>query len=271
MTRFLVVPQWQGSPSSRAMQLIDGAEALAGDLPRASCTRIDVPLEAGDAGGTRSRRLSSVSRTRDQMAAAIDGFPPDEPFVVVGGDCSIAVPAVAAAAMRHAGVAVVWFDAHADLHSPETSPSGALSGMALRNLFEDGDLPSAGVDAQRVVLAGARDMDHAEHELAAASAVRVLTVADLADPEALVAAVADTGADALYIHIDVDVLDPAALTGVAMPVPFGMQLPELTAAIGALRDRMPVIGASICGFAPASPAAAVDDLGTILRIIGAVA
>ena len=43
MTRFVVAPQWQGSPSARAMRLIDGAEAIAGDLPRSALTRIEVP------------------------------------------------------------------------------------------------------------------------------------------------------------------------------------------------------------------------------------
>ena len=60
MTRFIVVPQWQGSASTRAMQLIDGAEQIAGDLPRSACTRVDVPLEAGEALGTATRRLSSL-------------------------------------------------------------------------------------------------------------------------------------------------------------------------------------------------------------------
>jgi arginase len=43
MTRFFVVPQWQGSPAARAMHLVDGAEAIAGDLPRASTARVEVP------------------------------------------------------------------------------------------------------------------------------------------------------------------------------------------------------------------------------------
>ncbi len=59
MARFIVAPQWQGSSSSRAMQLIDGAEAIAGDLPRGSTTVLDAPTEAGDAQGTRVHRLSA--------------------------------------------------------------------------------------------------------------------------------------------------------------------------------------------------------------------
>ena len=62
MTRFLVVPQWQGSPAARAMHLVDGAEAIAGDLPRASTARVEVPASAGEALGTGIRRYSALAR-----------------------------------------------------------------------------------------------------------------------------------------------------------------------------------------------------------------
>ena len=48
MAHFVIAPQWQGSGSARAMQLIDGAEAIAGDLPASACTRLEVPVEAGE-------------------------------------------------------------------------------------------------------------------------------------------------------------------------------------------------------------------------------
>lgn len=275
MTRFVVVPQWQGSPAARAMLLIDGAEAIAGDLPRASSTRIDVPLEAGESLGSPVRRLSSLTRIRDLVAAELadraesDG---DQPTVVIGGDCGVAVPAVAHAATLHPGMAVVWFDAHGDLHSPDTSPSGAFAGMALRAVFGDGELSAGGaVTADRVILAGAREFEDAEAALVAATGLRVLGVADLADPEALADAVAATGADAVYIHVDLDVLDPAVMTGLTSAVPFGLAVADVTASVAALRARLPLAGASVCGFAPATPAAAVDDLGSILRIVGALA
>jgi len=72
MTRYLVVPQWQGSPSSRAMQLIDGAHAIAGDLPRSSTTVLDVPMEAGEALGTGIHRLSALQRVRGLVADALE-------------------------------------------------------------------------------------------------------------------------------------------------------------------------------------------------------
>ena len=57
MTRFLIVPQWQGSPVARAMHLVDGAEAIAGDLPRARTVRVEVPTSAGEALDTGIRQI----------------------------------------------------------------------------------------------------------------------------------------------------------------------------------------------------------------------
>lgn len=266
MTRFLVVPQWQGSPSTRAMQLIDGAEAIAGDLPRSATTVIEVPTEAGEELGTGIRRFSTIIRIAEDLSAALAASA--EPAIVIGGDCGVAIPAVAHAASTHDGLVVVWFDAHADLHSPQSSPSGAVAGMALRACFDPLALPSGGVEPGRTVLAGAREFDDAEWSLVQSAELVTLTVADLADPA--VAAKAVAGAPAVYVHIDLDVLDPAVLAGLAMPVPFGLSLEQLTGAIAAIRRVAPLAGASIAGFAPSSPAAATEDLGTILRILGAL-
>lgn len=273
MTRFVIVPQWQGSPSTRAMQLVDGAEAIAGDLPRAACLTVPVPVEAGEAQDTGVHRFSAVRRTRESLDDAL--APLTEPALVIGGDCGVAVGGIAHAARRHPGLAVVWFDAHPDLHTPDTSPSGAFAGMALRAVLGEGAdglvLAPGVVPAGRIVLAGARSYDLDEELAVGGYGLRTVEIAALADPDALATAVRETGATAVYVHVDLDVLDPAAVTGVTSPVPFGAPVTEVTAALGRLRAAMPLAGASITGFAPSSPAAAVDDLGAILRIVGALA
>lgn len=273
MTRFIVVPQWQGSPSSRAMQLIDGALAIAGDLPRAATTVIDVPMEAGESLGTGIHRLSALLRVRGLLAEALAGR--SEPVLTIGGDCGIALAPVAHAASRAPGLVVVWIDAHPDLNAPESSPSGAFSGMALRAVLGDGAqglaLEPGLVAPSRVVLAGARSFDVAEEEFVADSGVEVVSVSALADPDSLADAVRATGGDAVYVHVDVDALDPSVITGNAHPEPFGVAVADLTAAITRLRAEFPLAGASIAGYSPASPAAAPDDLGVILRIVGALA
>jgi arginase len=273
MARFVIVPQWQGSPSSRAMQLIDGAQAIAGDLPRASCTTVEIPLEAGESVETGVLRFSTLRRTRELVDLEL--APLTEPVMLIGGDCGVAVGAVGHAARRHPDLAVVWLDAHPDLHTPDSSPSGAFSGMALRAILGDGAdglvLEAGAVGRERLVLAGAREYELAEEQTAAALALSVIDASELSDHDALAAAVVATGAAALYIHVDLDVLDPAAMSGVTASVPFGVSLPDLLTSISRARAALPLVGSSITGFAPPSPTAAVDDLGTILRIVGALA
>ncbi|AZH78192.1 MULTISPECIES: arginase family protein [Microbacterium] len=268
MVRFLVIPQWQGSPAARAMLLVDGASAIAGDLPRAATTVLEVPVEAGESLGTGVRRLSALLRTRELVHGHIDAGN----TVVIGGDCSVTVAALDALPGGTDDLALVWCDAHGDLHTPDTSPSGAFSGMALRAVLGDGEpqlVLSPALAPDRVVTVGMRALDDPEVEQL--QPLRNLTVADLERPESLLDAVRATGATRVWVHIDVDVLDPAELAGVSSPAPFGLSPAALSAAIRALRSEIPLAGATIAGFAPRSPADAVDDLGALLRLVGAVA
>lgn len=273
MASFLVVPQWQGSASTRAMRLVDGAEAIRGDLPSSATTTVEVPAEAGDAQDTGVRRYASVATTAERIRETLLGR--TDPVITIGGDCGVEFAAVGHA-VRTAPqpVAVVWFDAHPDANTPATSPSGAFCGMVLSAVLGRGvGLLSASADErvpdERVVLAGARSADPGELEALLERGARHLPV-DALDPEALVAAVEATGAGAVYVHIDLDVLDPGDLSGLFDPVPFGVPAARLVACLEALRARFPLAGAGLTSFAPASPAAAVDDLPTILRIVGAL-
>ena len=282
---FLVMPEWQGSPSSRAMQLAEGAELLRGDLPTAATRDVPVPLEAGDAMGSPVARLSSLLGARRAAAAALaeaadagDGATP----IIVGGDCATSVAGLEFAVRRHGAerLAVLWCDAHPDLQHPSTSPSGAASGMALRHALGEGDedLASAHpLDPGRLLLLGARAADPEEDEAIERLGLAALPVMDPDapdDPGALAAAVADRlaelGASRLYVHVDLDVLDPAEFAAVHSPVPFGLSVAQLTAAIRAAVATLPLAGASICEFAPADAAAGADDLPTVLRLLAAL-
>ncbi|WP_279367513.1 arginase family protein [Microbacterium testaceum] len=270
MTRFIVAPQWQGSSSSRAMQLVDGAEAIAGDLPRASTTVLAAPTEAGDAQGSRVQRLSAIVRMRDRIEEAVRAS--DETAVVVGGDCGVALGAVSAIAGDD--LAVVWIDAHPDLNTPESSPSGAFTGMVLRAIAGEGeDLVrlDPGIAPSRLVLVATRAWDPEEEAFAAGHGITVVRADELSSPDALADAVAATGATRTHVHIDLDALDPADIAGVAQAVPFGARTADVVASVRRLRERLPMAGATLTEFSPSSPAAAVDDLGTILRLIGALA
>ncbi|MFF1877769.1 arginase family protein [Leifsonia sp. NPDC058230] len=272
---FLVVPQWQGSGSSRAMRLIDGAEAIRGDLPSTATTVLAVPASAGDSLGTGVHRFSSLVSIRDAAAAELMVL--ESPVVTVGGDCAADLASVqhVVASREPGSVALVWFDAHGDLNTPESSPSGAFHGMVLRALLGEGPegLASTGaalLAADKLVLAGTRALDDGEDAYVTEAGVRMLTAESLASPRELVDAVAATGAEAVYLHIDLDVLDPATMSGIGYPEPFGVQPEELADAIRALRSRFELAGAAITEFAPESPEAAEHDLPVILRLLGAL-
>jgi arginase len=170
---------------------------------------------------------------------------------------------------------VLWLDAHPDLNTPETSPSGGFGGMTLRAIAGEG-ADGLALDAEtrvppaRLVLGGIRAIDEEERRFIDEHGVAVLTVEDLSDPTLVIAALQDTGASQVFVHIDLDVLDPSALAGLSYPMPFGIDAATLAALLRAVVAAFPVAGAAIAGFAPASPDAAEDDLPTILRLVGAL-
>ncbi|MCU1550632.1 MAG: arginase family protein [Glaciihabitans sp.] len=249
---------------------MDGAAAIRGDLPSARTVVVDVPLEAGEAQDSRVSRFTSIQLVRDRQAqalASIEGL-----VVTVGGDCGVELAAVSRATDVDENVAVVWLDAHPDLNTPQSSPSAAFTGMVLRTLLGEGAsglVPARPLKPGNVVLVGAREFDEPEDSYVRDAGIRSLDVGD-ATSETVVDAVAATGATRIYIHIDVDVLDPADFAGQDSPVPFGLQAGALVELIRALRAKFDLIGAGLTEFAPASAEQAADDLPTILRIIAAL-
>lgn len=271
---FVVVPQWQGSVSSRAMSHADGATAILGDLPSSSTILVEVPAEAGESLGTGVHRYSTLLRVRNRTAEVLQHVP--DWALTIGGDCGTSVAAVAHASTRSSGdLAVLWLDAHPDLNTPESSPSGGFGGMTLRAIAGEG-ADGLALDAdtriapERLVLGGIRAIDEEERRFIDEHGVATLTVEDLSDPAVVIAALEATGASQVFVHIDLDVLDPSALAGLSYPMPFGIGAAELVTLIRAVAARFPLAGAAIAGFAPASPDAAEDDLPTILRLVGAL-
>jgi arginase len=268
---FMIVPQWQGSVSSRAMRLADGAEAVRADLPPSATVTVAVPLGAGSDQGSGVHRLTSLQRVRDESLSHLRQL--SAPVVTIGGDCGVSLaPVQHVLAEQGDSVAVVWFDSHPDLNTSESSPSGAFGGMVLRTLLGDGAAALVGtqhLQPNRVVLAGTRQPDPAEDEYLEASEIRVVPANEFT-PDALVAALRETGATSVYVHVDLDVLDPGEFSCLGAPVPFGLSVDTLIAAIKAVGAALPLAGATIAGFAPDSPEQADDALPAILRVIGAL-
>ena len=166
------------------------------------------------------------------LAAAL----PERPLVL-GGCCCAHVGAVEGLAARHGRVAIVWLDAHGDLNTPETSPSGNEWGMPLRMLIDAGT-----VQPDDVALVGARDLDPPEEEFIARAGVGLGTEA--IDP-------ALAGTDFVYVALDVDVLEPNGAVVPFMPTPGGTGADETVATLRRVAGAKPVAGAGITGLTAA--------------------
>jgi arginase len=255
------------------MRLVEGARSIQSDLPASRTHVIDVPLEAGDDQGSGVARLSSLQIVRDNQLRELSQLTAADPTawaLTIGGDCAVELASVGHS-IASGDVAVLWFDAHPDLHTPASSRTGAFHGMVLRTLLGEGDaslVPAVALPHERAVLVGTRALDDAEAAFVSESELTMLPPDVTA--ETLIDAIEATGATSIYIHIDLDVLDPAEISGVGFPEPFGITAVALVELIAAAKARFPLVGAGITEFAPADAEQILDDQPTILRLIGAL-
>ena len=197
-------------------------------------------IEPGEAARKYIRAISDVCRRLFETAGASHaaGAVP----LVLGGDHSLSagsVAATAAAAQRQGKrLGLLWIDAHGDMNTPDTSPSGNVHGMPLAALLgpEPGELSNIGgaspaIEAARTVLIGVRNLDHAERERVIASGVHVFTMKDV--DRLGMATVAEramelTGrdTDGLHVSFDLDVCDPGIAPGVGTAVKGGLSYRE---------------------------------------------
>jgi len=179
------------------------------------------------------QEIVAVAEELAETVAAIvkrGGFP-----LVLGGDHSVAIGTIAGLSRAGRRPGVIWMDAHADINSPETTPSGNVHGMPFavalgiaRAPFPDALRGSA--DARHGVLVGIRDVDEGEREHIKKSGVTALTIADvdrlgMAGVMERAIAVASRG-DGIHMSLDMDVLDPNEAPGVGTPVRGGVSYRE---------------------------------------------
>lgn len=264
------VPQWQGSASAAARRLVPGARLLADQIPVPHRVHPQVDVRSGGgetAGGVRD--LAVLEANLRAIRAALHRV--DEPVVVTaGGDCGVEVAPVERAHDRHGDrLAVVWFDAHGDLNTPASSPSGAFHGMVLRTLLGEGPetlRPARNLAPRQIILAGTRALDRDERRFVDDHRIRHLGVAELAEPSPLVEAVTATGADAVYVHIDLDVLDPDVFGSVGYPEPGGLSAHRLADAVRALGERFAIAGIGITEHQPADGSTGGDDAAVLAQL-----
>jgi arginase len=184
------------------------------------------------------------------------------------GRCASALATLPVIAKHRPDAKIVWFDAHADANTPQTTTTEYLGGMVLTGaagLWDSG--LGADLDLSRVVLVGARDIDPAERALIDAGRLKLVSVAD---DFALQLRQALAGS-AVYIHLDCDVLEPG-IVSTEFRVPGGLTIAQLRSAFDVLTESE-VIGLEIAEFESyepdgtimATPDALLDALESVIR------
>jgi arginase len=172
--------------------------------------------------------------TLSEQTLALAAELPDRPLIL-GGCCCAHVGAVEGLAARHERIAVVWLDAHGDLNTPESSPSGDAWGMPFRMLFESGAVAPA--DA---VLVGARNLDPPEEAFIVSSGLH--TGSDRIE-------YALEGTEGVYVAFDFDVLDPGEAASF-VPEPGGIPLAKAEAILAGVREHTTILGVGFSGLLP---------------------
>ena len=205
---------------------------------------IPTPLpETKGPGDPRKRYVKEIAKVcqrlfQTSLASLHEGALP----IVLGGDHSLGAGSVAATAAwmatRQRPLGVIWVDAHADINSPATSPSGNVHGMPLAALLGGephelsrigGDQPS--IRPEHTVLVGIRNLDDREKEIVKASGVHAFTMKDIdrlgiAEVMDRALAAASEGTGGVHVSFDLDVCDPAIAPGVGTPVKGGLDYRE---------------------------------------------
>jgi arginase len=175
---------------------------------------------------------------------------PERPLVL-GGCCCAHVGAVEGLAARHDRLGVVWLDAHGDLNTAESSPSGNAWGMPLRMLIDSG-----AVDATSVALVAARNLDPPEQEFIETTGIHT-------DAEAIERATAE--ADSVYVALDADAFDSEELCSF-MPEPGGLSIVAGESMLRELAKRKTIVGAGVSGLRP--DPRNVEPITRLVRALG---
>jgi len=186
----------------------------------------------------RARFLPEIHDTCELIAARVAEVTTRGALpLVLGGDHSVALGTLGGLASVHGAGGVLWIDAHSDINTPETSPSGNVHGMALAAAlglagpgFESEVWPLPAVDPKRVALVGTRLLDDGERRLLREAGVRVYSMSEV-DRIGIERAIRESldriaGGGFVHVSLDMDVLDPEIAPGVGTPVRGGLTYRE---------------------------------------------
>lgn len=212
-----------------------------------------------DLAGSRGCLLEAGGQVEDALSG-------QNTPVLLAAECSIALTTLPAVLRQRPGARVLWLDAHADFNTPDTSPSGYLGGMSLAGAcgLWDAGFATTGVPTEQVVLAGVRELDPPERVALEHSNVTVIGASPV---ETLVAVQNALDGAPVYVHLDLDVIDPESFPA-QFPAPGGLDPSKLYDVLDAVMDGCELIGLEVTAFeAPDDDAERHVAASTVMHVL----
>ncbi len=239
--------------SDRDAHGMAGAAALGERLGARAIGSVGEPRHTAWAEDLRSAR-GCLLEAGGQLD---DAFEAGRVPILLAGSCSVCVTTLPVVARHHPDAWVLWLDAHGDFLTPETTSSQFLGGMCLAGacgIWETG-FEGATLDPARVVMFGVRDLEGPERVLLETHGVGTVerpgALADLLDGRRV------------FIHLDLDVLDPDVLPA-SFPAPGGLQLDQLHRLLDLVAGACDVVGAEVTSAHPDQAEALAEVLAPLL-------
>ncbi|MED1713288.1 arginase [Bacillus paralicheniformis] len=205
--------------------------------------------EGGEPASEELRNLKAITKASAKLAETVDKIVASGAFpLVLGGDHSIAIGTLAGLVKHYQNLGVIWYDAHADLNTKETSPSGNIHGMPLAISLGIGHEGLTGIygketkiKAENIVIIGVRSLDDGEKELIRDKGIKVYTMHEI-DRLGMTRVMEETidylrgRTDGVHLSLDLDALDPNDAPGVGTPVAGGISYRESHLAMEMLEE-----------------------------------
>lgn len=228
-----------GPSAIRYAGVVERLEAIGHEVVDEGDLHIDAGLQA-EKSDSKLKNLKEVVQTNHQLAEKVASVLAEDRFpLVLGGDHSIAIGTLAGLATKYKNLGVIWYDAHADMNTDKTSPSGNIHGMPLAVSMGLGDerlvnLHHAGqkVKPENVIIIGARSIDLGERELIKELGMQVYTMHEIDKygmtkvMEKAIQHLQEKQVDGVHLSLDLDALDPLYTPGVGTPVAGGVSYRE---------------------------------------------
>jgi arginase len=247
MKKVYINSQWQGGADLAAF---NGAnEIIRLYMNGQDYTNLSVSTDKTEAA-VKKNGIKGFDVLRKQMKSACGQLQNDAPdkLFTLGGGCDADVPGIVYLCEKYQGdLTLIWLDAHGDLNTPEESVSSLFYGMPLHSLMDEtcfGLLENRfPLHASQIIHVGGRDFDDAEKSFIKESGLFNLSVQDIrTDCESIFRVAREIGSGHIYIHLDLDVIDPTDFPNTPLPVDGGLNCDEVWSILGMFADMLAGLG-----------------------------